>query len=263
MIKKMKIIVLSDTKARRNFQGEHGLSFYIEGDQKKILFDTGASNIFLKNAEKLGLDLDSIDMVVLSHGHFDHGDGLQFIDQKSLICHPGCFVKRYRKHGPGNIGLALSKLEIQRKFNLSLFKEPLQLSQNLFFLGEIPRINDFEAKKTKYILEGGEEDFILDDSGLACITERGLVVISGCAHSGICNMTEYAKKVTGIDKVEAVIGGFHLRKPDDQTKRSIEYLKKTDVQKVFPSHCTMDPALSLFYDEFGRNEVIAGSEILF
>ncbi|MCK5135264.1 MAG: MBL fold metallo-hydrolase [Bacteroidales bacterium] len=259
----MKLIFLSDTKARQNFQSEHGLSFYIEGDQKKILFDTGASNVFLKNAEKLGLDLDSVDMVVLSHGHFDHGDGLQFIDQKTLICHPGCFVKRYRKHGSGNIGLALSKSEIQSKFDLSLSKESLQLSQHLFFLGEIPRINDFEARKTKFILEGGEEDFILDDSGLACITERGLVVISGCAHSGICNMIEHAKKVTGIRQVEAVIGGFHLKILDNQTHKTIKYLKETGASKVFPSHCTMDPALSLFYDEFGRNEVIAGTEIFF
>ncbi len=208
--------MLSDSKAMDGFHAEHGLSFLIEIDQMKVLFDTGASNLFLKNAKLLDIDLRSIDSIVLSHGHYDHGNGLQYLEGKPLVCHPECFVRRFHKNGHTNLGISLSRQEVEEKFILAVSRTSLQLSEHLFFLGEIPRINDFESRTTNYHLEGGEEDYIIDDSGLACLTKRGLVVISGCAHSGICNMVEHARKVTGIDKVQAVIGGFHLKKVDKQ-----------------------------------------------
>ncbi len=259
----MKLVVLSEVKAMDGFGSEHGLSFLIEVDQEKVLFDTGASDLYLKNAQKLGIDPNRVDTIVLSHGHWDHGDGLQFTEGLPLVCHPGCFVTRFRKSGFGNIGLALSQQEIESRFELKTSAEPVRLTEHLWFLGEIPRVNDFEARSTRYVLEGGQEDFLTDDSGLVCITDRGLVVISGCAHSGICNMVEHARQLTGINRVEGVIGGFHLRAVNDQARKTIEYLKYTEVRRIYPSHCTMDPALSQFYDEFGFNEVLAGSTIDF
>ena len=259
----MRLVVLSEVKPGEGFSGEHGLSFYIEHDQKKILFDTGASDLFLENAARLGVGLKGIDMVILSHGHFDHGDGLKFIGDIPLICHPACFVRRYHRGGFRNLGLELSMEEISEKFSLQLHREPYQISEQLFFLGEIPRLNGFEAKKTPYILEGGEEDFIMDDSGLACITGQGLVIISGCAHSGICNMIRHASEVTGVQIIRAVIGGFHLKDTGSRTLKTIEYLKKKRVEQVLPSHCTMEPALGLFHQVFGRNEVKVGQEFTF
>ena len=85
----MKITVLVDNKSGR-CPGDHGLSFLIENSEK-ILFDTGASDLFLKNAKMLDIDINDIDFIVLSHGHWDHGNGLKFIKNKKLICHPGCF----------------------------------------------------------------------------------------------------------------------------------------------------------------------------
>jgi 7,8-dihydropterin-6-yl-methyl-4-(beta-D-ribofuranosyl)aminobenzene 5'-phosphate synthase len=117
----MRLIVLSETKSRNGFESEHGLSYYIETDHGKFLFDTGASNIFRNNASKLNIDLDKLDYIVLSHGHFDHGDGLQFIGYNRLICHPECFIKRYRRGGYRNIGLNLTQYEIQKRFDLQLF----------------------------------------------------------------------------------------------------------------------------------------------
>lgn len=259
----MKLVVLSDSKAMDGFTSEHGLSFLIEVDQKKILFDTGASDLFLRNAQNLEIDMDQVDTIVLSHGHWDHGNGLEYLNGKPLLCHPDCFVNRYRKQRNGHLGLSLSRTEIENRYDLTLSRDQVQISQHLYFLGEVPRINDFEAKATKYMLDGGNEDYIMDDSGLACITGKGLVVISGCAHSGICNMVEHARKVTGINRVEGVIGGFHLRAINDQTRKTIEYLKSTGIKRVYPSHCTTEPALERFYDAFGPNEVFAGSTIEF
>jgi len=258
----VKLSVLSDGKAVDGFGSEHGLSFHLEVDQKKFLFDTGASDLFLGNAKKLGIDLAEVDAIALSHGHFDHGDGLQFLQGKKLVCHPECFVKRYRKAGKGYLGLALSEDEIRDRFDLKPSREPIQLSEHLFFLGEVPRVNDFEAQHTKYVLEDGTEDFIMDDSGLACIVDGKLVVFSACAHSGICNMVEHARKVTGVRQVAAIIGGFHLKQVDLQTMRTIVYLKELQVKRIYPSHCTQEPALSRILELFRGHVPTAGSQYL-
>lgn len=259
----MRLVVLSEAISGNHLESEHGLSYYLEVDGLKILFDTGASHVFGDNAAELGIDLDALDMVVLSHGHFDHGDGLRFLKPTTLICHPGCFVKRYHRDGFRNLGLELSRSEIEKRFHLQTCKEPYQISQHLHFLGEIPRITEFEAGTTPYVKEGGEKDFIMDDSGLACITQLGLVIISGCAHSGICNMIQHAMNVTGIGKIRAVIGGFHLKTIDPQTRETVTYLKELKVRQVLPAHCTMEPALGLFHRVFGYHEVRVGQEFFF
>lgn len=259
----MNLTVLSEMRAMDGFESEHGLSFLIDVDQKMILFDTGASGVFKRNAARLGIDLDKVDRIVLSHGHWDHGNGLEHMEGKPLICHPGCFAKRYRKSGKDFLGLPFNKEEAAERFDLENFRKPIRLLDHLWFLGEIPRKNDFEALTTKYILEDGTEDFILDDSGLAVITDRGLVVISGCAHSGISNMIEHARRVTGVFQVAAVIGGFHLKAVNEQTRRTIEYLKGLEGIRVIPSHCTFDPALGYFHSVFGSSEVLAGACLVF
>jgi len=257
------LTVLSEMRAMDGFGSEHGLSFLIEVDQKAILFDTGASDLFRHSAAKLGIDLEEVDRIVLSHGHWDHGNGLKFLEGKPLICHPGCFDKRFRKSGDTYLGLSLSREEAEKKFELNTFRRPIRLSPHLWFLGEIPRKNDFEAQTTKYMLEDGSDDYIMDDSGLVVITKNGLVIISGCAHSGICNMIEHARRVTGIFKIAAVIGGFHLRAVNAQTLKTIEYLENLAVTRVLPSHCTLEPALGEFHRIFGKNEVRTGSRLVF
>ncbi len=259
----MQLTILSEAKAMDGFSSEHGLSFLLEEDGKKILFDTGASDVFTENAQKLGIDLKEVDSIVLSHGHWDHGNGLQHISGKPLMCHPLCFQKRYRKLGEENIGLALERDKLEERFEVKTSREPVQLSEHLWFLGEIPRKNDFEAKSTKYVLEDGSEDFIMDDSGLVVITDKGLVVISGCAHAGICNMIEHARRVTGVAQVAAVIGGFHLKAVNKQTRKTIEYLEELGVKQVIPSHCTFDPALDLFHRAFGTTNVLTGGKFVF
>jgi 7,8-dihydropterin-6-yl-methyl-4-(beta-D-ribofuranosyl)aminobenzene 5'-phosphate synthase len=259
----MKLIVLSDAKAREGLLPEHGLSFYIECDQFKMLLDTGASENFRKNASQLGIDLEKIDMVVLSHGHYDHGDGLPYLGHTTMVSHPGSFVRRYRKNGNKYLGISLSREEVEEKFDLQTSREPVRLYDHMYFLGEIPRVNEFETWKTPYILENGEEDYIRDDSALAAVTANGLVVVSGCAHSGICNIIRHAKTVTGENRVEAVIGGFHLKEAGHRTEKTIECIKEMGIGRVYPSHCTMGPALEMFHEAFGKNEVLVGQEIFF
>jgi 7,8-dihydropterin-6-yl-methyl-4-(beta-D-ribofuranosyl)aminobenzene 5'-phosphate synthase len=255
----MKLTVLTENVAGGKFFAEHGLSYYIEHDRFSFLFDTGHSDNFIKNARMLGLDVqNNIDTIVLSHGHWDHGDGLRFLEDKTLICHPGAFIKRYRKNDKSDIGLASSKSELTKKYKLITTEKPYEITKNIIFLGEIPRLNDFEAQSTSFVDEKGEADFVMDDSAIAIIQNNELIVVTGCSHSGICNIVEHAKTVSGIRNVKAVIGGFHLKHNNLQLLKTIEYLKEANISEIYPSHCTELPALCEFHKSLGIKQLKTG-----
>ncbi|MDP3431684.1 MAG: MBL fold metallo-hydrolase [Bacteroidota bacterium] len=260
----MKLTVLTEIVAGGRFLAEHGLSYLIEHDGKTILFDTGHSDVFLQNARQMGIELqDVVDLIVLSHGHWDHGDGLQYIENKTLITHPNAFIKRTRKNGLINIGLTLDKETLEKRFKLITSAKPYKISESIIFLGEIPRANNFESQSTNFVEEQGSADFVPDDSALAIVQDKSLIIVSGCAHSGICNICEYAKKVTGISKISAVIGGFHLKHIDEQTQQTIAYFKNEQIADIIPSHCTELPALSAFYTEFKISQLKTGQVLSF
>ena len=254
----MKLSVLTENTASPNFTAEFGLSYFIEYDGKNILFDTGHTDVFLRNAKILNIDINKTDLIVLSHGHWDHGNGLKYMGNKSLLCHPDVFKKRYGKMSQSNIGLDLSYEELNNKFELIVSSIPYHITKNIIFLGEIPRLNDFESQTTSYVDSSNDADFVPDDSALAIVIEDELIVITGCSHSGICNIIEYAKETTGLKNVKTVMGGFHLKENNTQTKRTIQYFKEQKIKNILPSHCTQLPALAAFYDEFKIKQVQAG-----
>ena len=254
----MTISILTDNHPGALSPSEHGLSYLIEYDCGKLLFDTGQSDLYLKNAETMNISIENIDSVILSHGHFDHGDGLEHLSGGTLVCHPGCFRKRYRRTDHSYIGLKNTREELSGKFNVVTSLEPYRISENIIFLGEIPRITDFESSTTSFIFDDGTPDYVLDDSAVAFILPGGLFILTGCGHSGIVNTLEHAKKVTGIKKLYGIMGGFHLKENNLQTKKTIKYLKENKVKNVYPSHCTDLPALSAFYQSFGMSMVKTG-----
>jgi len=260
----MRLTILTENCAGGKFQAEHGLSYLVEMGDSKILFDTGHSDLFLKNANKLGIDIQSeVSKIVLSHGHWDHGDGLRFLQNKTLITHPNSFIKRFHKGEQENIGLELTKDEIETKFDLITSASAITVEENIIFLGEVPRKNNFEAQTTAFVDENGNKDFVTDDSVLAVVSGTELIVISGCAHAGICNTISHAKEVTGLDKVKAVIGGFHLKFDNRQTEETIQFLKNENIETIIPSHCTALPALAAFYREFQIKHLQTGMVLNF
>ena len=245
----VKIYVLDDNRCSdSNFECEHGISLFIECYGKRILFDSAQTDIYIKNAQKLNVDLSHIDAIVLSHGDYDHGNGFKYLDTKTdFICHPDYVIPRVSKRTGNYNGLNQTREQLQERFNLIETKEPYYIDDNIIFLGQIERNNDFETEKNlpAWDTEGNTYQFY-DDSGLVINTENGLIVFSGCAHSGICNTIEYAKKLTGNYNVLAVIGGFHLKEVDDQTNKTMEYMKENNVTNILLAHCTSDKVCEEF-----------------
>jgi 7,8-dihydropterin-6-yl-methyl-4-(beta-D-ribofuranosyl)aminobenzene 5'-phosphate synthase len=265
---KIKISVLCDDQAKmtsteERFLAQHGLSIWIEAGVK-ILFDVGATDVFLHNADILGIDIASVDFIILSHGHWDHADGLKYMPgmmgKKPLIVHPGAFVKRCKGSG-GHNGMPFDVTTASTLFHVIPSTEPYQITNDLFFLGEIPRINGFEALQTAFFYYDGEEkhpDMIHDDSALAITSETGLIIITGCSHAGICNIVEHAKKITGQCEIRMVIGGFHLRGNEAQLQGTLNYFLKNNVQEFYPMHCNDLAALCAFRSAFGAKRLCAG-----
>ncbi len=259
----MKISVLAENHAGSFTRAEHGLSYFIESEGQRILFDSGQSDLFLENAEKMGLKIENPDYIVLSHGHFDHGNGLEHLDHTNLVCHPGCFVKRFGKNNRRYIGLKNTQEELSAKFNIITSADPYALGKKTRFLGKIPRSTDFESTSTTFVFENGNPDFVEDDSAVAFILPEGLFIITGCGHAGIVNTIEHARNVTGVNKISGIMGGFHLKEIDVQTRETVRYLKENNVRHILPAHCTELPALSAFFSDFGIKQIKTGDVLEF
>ncbi len=261
----MKLTVLADnnTIIDRYFLGEPAVSYYLEEGGTRILFDTGYSDVYLKNAEALGCPIRQLDAVVLSHGHNDHTGGLRFfpdLDRKiPLIAHPAIFDPKYDEQLM--VGCPVPKEELEKKFVLRLSRDPVRISPRLTWLGQIPRVTDFEEKPTGVRCTDGQcvPDLLPDDSALMLEEEDGLFIITGCSHAGICNIMEYAKKLSGKNSIKGVIGGFHLFDRDaGQIGRTVEYFRKENIPDLYPCHCTSFGAKCAMAREMTVHEVGVG-----
>jgi 7,8-dihydropterin-6-yl-methyl-4-(beta-D-ribofuranosyl)aminobenzene 5'-phosphate synthase len=227
-----------------------------KGHHQSMLFDFGCSpHGAAYNADLLSIDLTTVKALALSHGHLDHVGGMKELvkrikkDDLELVVHPGAFrKKRYIKTPTGSkiFFPSFTRADVLGA-NLAIKEtvSPLAMVEgNALFLGEIPKTNPFEEgmKNAFYEQDSIEKpDAIEDDSALVFnIKGKGLVILSGCAHSGIINTVNYAKQVTGVEEIFAVMGGFHLTGPAFSTKiaPTIEALKSFHPKFVVPAHCT-------------------------
>ncbi len=154
--------------------------------------------------------------------------------------------------------------ELKGLCTLTLSKEPVKISDNIIFLGEIPKINNFEDRKIigqQRGQDGFVDDYIKDDTALVYKAKMGIYIITGCSHSGICNIIEYAKNVTGEEKVLGVIGGFHLFKVDEQVEETIKYFLKNNISELYPCHCTSFNVKAKIHEAIPIKEVGVGLEV--
>ena len=264
---KINVLVDNNTYIDVYYLGEPAVSYYVEDGDTKILFDTGYSDAFLRNAEGMGINLERVDKLVLSHGHIDHTNGLRYYMTKKrdidILGCPTVFDPREFDNGEA-IGSPLGEEEMRQLGRVSLSAKPCKVSEHTTFLGEIPTLFDFEKRyRIGKIVKYGREtdDYLFDDSAMVYQSDEGLFIITGCSHSGICSIIEYAKEVCRDDRVIGVLGGFHLFEEDERTRKTIEYLKANRIGLLYPCHCVSLPVKAEMAKELDIREVGVGLEI--
>lgn len=249
---KAKVTVLSENSVVKpmGLIGEHGFAALVERGDTKVLFDTGQGYAFIHNARIMGVDLNDVDAVVLSHGHYDHTGGLaeflKGVGRKDIFAHPGIFASRFVENPDGSrkpIGMPFTRAYLEglgAGFKLS--RKPQKIGEGISTTGEVPRETAFEkGDTTLYLCEehGGGLDPHDDDLSLVVEGEEGLLVLLGCAHAGLVNILNHVQKLHPGVPIKAVVGGTHLGfSGEEQMAGTVEAMEGMGVEKVGASHCT-------------------------
>lgn len=251
-------VLVENTATGRGLLGEHGLSYLIETDQSRILFDTGQGLVLKHNAQQLGISLQNLDAVVLSHGHYDHAGGLiQVLEEEcnstQLFLHPSALQPKFSNRGEIGSPIQDKELLTQKFSQLIWTDQPTEIIPGVSVTGTIPRVNYWENTGGNFWQDSQHDqvDLILDDQALFIDAPEGLVVILGCAHAGVINTLNYITKLTGKEKVYAVIGGMHLLNASkERLQATAETLTQYQVQIIGANHCTGMTAIAFLWHHF-------------
>ncbi len=267
MTKNVKIVTLiEDTAEGSGLLAEHGVSFWIEYGEHKILFDTGQTGILMRNAEILGINLTETDAIVISHGHYDHTGGLEPVlnvaTKAKVYIHPDALDKKYHYAGVSSRSIGITggskKVLVSHadKNPIIWTKGPTEVVPGFFVSGQVPRTNSFEVEEQDFFIDdhGAEPDELNDDQAVYFNTEDGLVVIFGCAHAGIINTLDYITKTTGLTTVNTIMGGFHLiGSGKAKISKVIDNLERFGVRNISPGHCTGSEAAMEFRKQYPKH----------
>jgi 7,8-dihydropterin-6-yl-methyl-4-(beta-D-ribofuranosyl)aminobenzene 5'-phosphate synthase len=271
MLQDLRLIIVVENSAsldNSSLWAQHGLSIFLElnfgSESMKLLWDTGASSeVMLHNADALDLDLCHLDLICLSHGHYDHTGGLMGVLQRRngrvcILAHPDIFLPKLKERPTLQyIGPPFTRTQAEAAGAIMLdCRSPLDVAPGVMSTGEVARLESFEKVEGFWTVKDGQycEDSIPDDQALAInLPGKGLVVITGCAHSGIINTIRHAQKITGVEELHAVIGGFHLMGAEEKRiDATAKALQKLDPAIVRPGHCTGQKAVCRLQEALGE-----------
>ncbi|MBN2358251.1 MAG: MBL fold metallo-hydrolase [Deltaproteobacteria bacterium] len=261
----IRIGILVDNEARPGLLAEHGFSALIEAAGRRILFDSGQGPALEHNAVALAAGLHDVDTLVLSHGHFDHSGGLPWVLERApaavVCCHPAALIPRYSISDgqarpvdmPDPARAALLGLPPGR---VRWIDGPVQLAPGVDLSGPIPRRTEYEDTGGPFFIDpdGDYPDQIVDDQALWLRTGAGLIVVTGCSHSGLINTLRYAQRQSGVERIRAVIGGFHLVHASvARLERTTEALRELSPDSIVACHCTGEESRELLRRMIGES----------
>jgi 7,8-dihydropterin-6-yl-methyl-4-(beta-D-ribofuranosyl)aminobenzene 5'-phosphate synthase len=259
-------VLVENTAGKRGLLAEHGLAYWIEIKDKKILFDTGQGNVLFRNARRLGIRLEKTDAVALSHGHYDHTGGLYDLlhatGKISLYAHPEAFQPKYACSRDGisrDVAFThLGKMKVSEMAKFISVEEPVVVADGLRLTGTVPRKTDFEDTGGAFYKDQGckEPDELMDDQAAFVETPLGTVVILGCAHAGVINTLERILELTEHRPIHIVMGGMHLHAAGpERLDKTVEAFRRMQIKRLLPCHCTGFEAMVRLWNEFpGRCE---------
>ena len=252
----MKIVTLVENcVCGRKLQAEHGLSMYLETPTAKILFDTGASDLFIRNARFLHVDLKEVDLLVLSHGHSDHSGGihafLSYNKKAKIYCKKEALDRKFK--GERENGMErIEELDLSR---FCFLTEQTEVAPDVFVLPNLPIINneDTHFEQFDVLRNGGRQPDHFEDEQALVIRENGrLYVLSACSHRGITNIVGEVKRAFAGEPIHYVIGGYHIHHAEaGKCSLIADYFKKMPDTKVGVCHCTGVDKFAALYKELG------------
>lgn len=257
----LRLVILADNSARSDLIPCHGMSFLIELDGYRVLWDTGPNSCAYLNAQAMGIPLDHLDAIALSHGHWDHGNGLREIlgINSGIPFYHSPFIFRRRwsfKSGrePREIGLDPDVIDLIKNSGQSQWvMTPTELFPNLWMIGSIPRISGKDSGGEFYLdAQGQELDQVPDDQSLAILSPKGLIVILGCCHAGFSNTIQHWQSHFKSTRIYAVLGGFHLGERNQfRREKALSELELIKPERIVPCHCTGEEATVEMEEKFG------------
>lgn len=264
-----KFLVENKTEHSRML-AEHGLSIYIEADGKKILFDAGATDIVIHNAQVMGVDLTDIDMAVVSHGHYDHTGGFPAFcdlnDKAPIYIHKDAFRDSYgfREGKPEDEKSGIIWSEEQKaalKDRLIFTEGPIYVTENICITGTVPYAEGTNITENFYYKneEGGwQKDDMSHEQVLVIREPDGLYIFSGCSHRGVISALEAGKAMFPGERVAVMVAGMHLYSAsEDDRKHVVEQIAAEGLDKVMPVHCTGIKAICDLKTKLGDTCVVA------